>query len=248
MNSSYCIVIPNYNHAQVIDETVAKLQEYNLPIILVDDGSDTDTQLVLQQVEHRFVNVTLYRRSQNGGKGAAVNDGLTLAHQMGMTHALQIDADGQHDLDDIEKILNESCTHPDCLISGKPIYDDSISKGRYYGRYLTHFWVNIESLSFSLKDSMCGFRVYPLSDYIQLAKSVKLGNRMDFDIEVMVRLYWQGIPVRFISTKVHYPEDGISHFNLWNDNWLITKMHTKLFFGMLLRSPSLISRKLSRSA
>jgi len=248
VNSSYCIVIPNYNHAQVIDDTISKLQEYDLPIILVDDGSDVATQEVLAQIDSTYSNVSLHRRAQNGGKGAAVNSGLSLAHQMGMTHALQIDADGQHDLNDIEKILAESQANPTGLISGQPVYDDSISKGRYYGRFLTHFWVYIETLSFSIKDSMCGFRVYPLCDYMQLANSIKLGRRMDFDIEVMVRLYWKGVPVSFIATKVHYPENGISHFNLWKDNWLITKMHTKLFFGMLLRSPSLISRKLSKSS
>lgn len=248
MSTRYCIVIPNYNHAQVIDDTVSKLQKYALPIILVDDGSDSETQQVLLQVEKDYSNVTLFRREQNGGKGAAVNSGLMLASEMQMTHALQIDADGQHDLNDIEVMLQESHAYPESLISGQPQYDQSISKGRYYGRYLTHVWVHIESLSLSLKDSMCGFRVYPVQEYVDLASTVTLGKRMDFDIEVMVRLYWKGVNVRFIPTKVHYPENGISHFNLWNDNWLITKMHTKLFFGMLLRSPMLLSRKLSKSS
>ena len=245
MNSNYCFVIPNYNHAAVIDDTISRLQKHHLPIFLIDDGSNKETRLVLEQIDRTYANVTLYRRENNGGKGAAVNSGLHLAFKMGMTHALQIDADGQHDLNDIEKILAESQANPTSLISGQPIYDDSISKGRYYGRYLTHVWVYIESLSFTIKDSMCGFRVYPLAQYIALANKVKLGKRMDFDIEVMVRLYWQGVSVRFVPTKVHYPENGVSHFNLWNDNWLITKLHTKLFFGMLLRSPLLLSRKFS---
>ena len=246
MSQQYCFVIPNYNHAQVIERTVYDLQAYDLPIILVDDGSDTKTQQVLEDIDNKFANVSLHRRTQNGGKGAAVHNGLQLAQHMGFTHALQVDADGQHNLEDINTLLAESCAYPEALISGQPIYDDSISKGRYYGRFITHFWVYIETLSFAIKDSMCGFRVYPLAAYLRLTDKVRLGARMDYDIEVMVRLFWQGTPLRFIPTKVHYPQGGVSHFNVWKDNWLISKMHSKLFFGMLVRMPQLIYRRLSR--
>ena len=246
MSLQYCFVIPNYNHAQVIEKTVFDLQAYDLPIILVDDGSDIETQQVLQDVDSKFANVTLHRRLQNGGKGAAVHSGLQLAQQMGFTHALQVDADGQHDLDDINTLLAESANYPQALISGQPIYDSSISKGRYYGRFITHFWVYIETLSFSIKDSMCGFRVYPLTEYTRLCEKVSLGSRMDYDIEVMVRLFWQGTPLRFIPTQVRYPQGGVSHFNVWKDNWLISKMHSKLFFGMLVRLPQLLYRRMSR--
>jgi glycosyltransferase involved in cell wall biosynthesis len=248
MRPHYCFVIPNYNHAQVIEKTISDLQAYEMPIILVDDGSDIATQQVLESIDNNFDNVKLLRRAQNGGKGAAVHAGLKLAKQMGFTHALQVDADGQHNLDDINTLLAESKAFPEALISGQPVYDGSISKGRYYGRFITHFWVYIETLSFSIKDSMCGFRVYPLLDYVRLCEKVKLGTRMDYDIEVMVRLFWQGSEVRFIPTQVRYPEGGISHFNVWQDNWLISKMHTKLFFGMLLRLPQLVFRRLSRSS
>ncbi|WP_158972362.1 glycosyltransferase family 2 protein [Paraglaciecola sp. L3A3] len=246
MTSQYCFVIPNYNHADVIESTITSLQSFQMQIILVDDGSNLATQTVLSAIDREFDNVVLIRREQNGGKGAAVDTGLKKAHELGMTHALQVDADGQHDLSDVETLLAESRAFPNCLISGRPIYDDSISKGRYYGRFITHFWVWVETLSLQIKDSMCGFRVYPLDAYAQLADKVSLGKRMDYDIEVMVRLYWQGLNVRFIATKVHYPEGGISHFNAWNDNWLISKMHSKLFFGMLLRSPSLLLRHFNR--
>ena len=246
MSLQYCFVIPNYNHADVIEGTIASLASYQLPIILVDDGSDLATQTVLSKVTQTFSNVVLLRREENGGKGAAVNTGLKKAHDMGMTHALQVDADGQHDLTDVDTLLAESKAFPDCLISGRPMYDESISKGRYYGRFITHFWVWVETLSLQIKDSMCGFRVYPLDAYTQLISQVSLGKRMDYDIEVMVRLFWQGTTVRFISTKVHYPEGGVSHFNAWKDNWLISKMHSKLFFGMLVRIPSLLARRFYR--
>lgn len=247
MSQNYCFVIPNYNHTQAVANTIEALQPYEFPIVLVDDGSDAATQILLEQLDAQYPNVTLIRRPVNGGKGAAVKTGLNIASEMGMSHAVQIDADGQHNLADIDILLNESKSHPDAMISGQPVYDDSISKGRYYGRYITHFWVYIETLSLAIKDSMCGFRVYPLSACMELMGKQALGNRMDFDIEIMVRLYWQKVPIRFISTKVLYPEDGVSHFNICKDNWLISKMHTRLFFGMLVRLPVLLAAKLRSS-
>jgi len=241
---SYGFVIPNYNHHLVITETIKSLVAFGLPIILVDDGSNEETQQVLADVDSNFHQVTLIRREQNGGKGAAVQTGLAAAYQAGWSHALQVDADGQHDLNDVDRMLKLSITSPQALLSGQPIYDDSISKGRYYGRFITHFWVYVETLSTDIKDSMCGFRVYPLAAYHQLSQSSHLGNKMDFDIEVMVKLHWQGVPMRFVKTKVLYPEDGISHFNVFDDNVLISLMHTRLFFGMLWRLPKLLFRKL----
>ena len=238
-----CFVIPCYNHDLVIRETIISLCQFNLPIIIVDDGSQLTTRNVLIDISKDFNEVTLLHHEINGGKGAAMQTGLNAAIEMQFTHAIQLDADGQHDLDDINRFIKAAAGSPTSLISGQPLYDDSISKGRYYGRYITHFWVGIETLSFKIIDSMCGFRVYPLEAYSTLIKSTTLGQRMDFDIEVMVKLIWQGVPVQFVETKVHYPEFGVSHFHALKDNIIITKMHTRLFFGMLLRLPKLLLQK-----
>ena len=239
----FCFVIPCYNHHLVIRETITELSEYHFPIFIVDDGSEQETKAVLKQVAAEFSQVKLIHREKNGGKGAAMQTGLSAALEANMSHALQVDADGQHDLTDLSAFLDAAKKSPDALISGQPVYDESISKGRYYGRFITHFWVALETLSFKIIDSMCGYRVYPLAAYQTLISKTKLGLRMDFDIEVMVRLAWQGVPVQFVKTKVHYPEFGLSHFHAFKDNVLISKMHTRLFFGMLIRLPKLIARK-----
>jgi len=243
--SGYGFVIPNYNHHLVIDDTIKALLSFELPIILVDDGSDEETQQVLNAIKTKYPLVTLIHRAENGGKGAAVQTGLAAAIAAGWSHVLQVDADGQHDLEDVAILLEQSHAQPKALISGQPIYDASISKGRYYGRFITHFWVFLETLSSDIKDSMCGFRVYPLAAYQQLIAQTSLGNKMDFDIEVMVKLHWQGVPMHFVPTKVHYPENGLSHFHVFDDNVLISLMHTRLFFGMLIRLPKLLKRLLT---
>jgi predicted LPLAT superfamily acyltransferase len=244
---SPCIVIPCFNHGQMMADVLASLAGYSLPCLVVDDGSTAATADELQRLAAELPWVQLLRLEQNQGKGAAVIAGLQWAHRQGHSHALQVDADGQHQLSDIPDMIAEARAHPECLISGQPVYDSSVPKARLYGRYITHVWVWIETLSLSLKDSMCGFRVYPVEPTLALAASHPLGKRMDFDTEVMVRLYWQGVPSRFLPTRVTYPADGVSHFDALRDNLRISWMHTRLFFGMLPRIPRLLRRKPARS-
>jgi predicted LPLAT superfamily acyltransferase len=236
-----CFLIPCYNHGFAIKAVIKQLQtQFNYPIIVVDDGSDQATKRILNELKDGICIVTL---SENSGKGAAVIAGIKFSLQSGFSHAIQIDADGQHDQKSLPLLIETSKKHLTAIVSGRPIYDKSVPKGRYYGRYLTHIWVWIETLSFSIKDSMCGFRSYPVSALVKVFENNSLGTRMDFDTEVMVKSYWSDIDILFIETKVIYPENGLSHFQVFDDNLRITKMHTLLFFGMLKRLPKLLTRK-----
>lgn len=237
------VVIPVYNHEHAIGAVVEQVKAKGLPVLLVDDGSKPSCAAVLDELA-RQPGVTLYRRAQNGGKGAAVMSGLEEAHRLGFTHAVQIDADGQHALVDLPKFLEQAGAHPEAFICGMPQYDASVPKGRLYGRYLTHVWVWINTLSFAIRDSMCGFRVYPLERTLKVIVP-SIGKRMDFDPEIAVRLVWGGTQVINVPTHVTYPMDGVSHFDVLWDNVRISGMHARLFFGMLGRLPRLLWRKVT---
>ncbi|MGL6277637.1 glycosyltransferase family 2 protein [Aeromonas dhakensis] len=248
-----CILIPCYNHAGPLAAVLARLAEFKLPCLLVDDGSEPVAAAALDALAAQHPWVSLLRHSHNQGKGGAVMTGLRRAHELGFSHALQVDADGQHDLTDLPALLAEARQHPAALVSGRPLYDDSVPKGRLYGRYITHVWVWIETLSFAIKDSMCGFRVYPLASTCALLERVALGRRMDFDTEVMVHLHWAGVPMRFVPTRVIYPVDGRSHFRLFRDNldisWMHTRLVCRLLWDLLLRLcrwPARLGARLTR--
>jgi glycosyltransferase involved in cell wall biosynthesis len=239
------VVIPVYNHGHAIGRMVDGVRAQGLRCILVDDGSEPGCAAVLDALAAAHPqDVVLVRLAQNQGKGGAVIAGLREAGRLGYTHAVQIDADGQHRSDDLPVFLAEARAHPEAVISGNPVYDDSVPKGRLYGRYATHIWVWINTLSLQIRDSMCGYRVYPLPAVLALADAEPIGKRMDFDPEVIVRLHWRGVPVRNLPTKVIYPEDGVSHFDVWRDNVRISRMHARLFFGMLRRLPWLLARRM----
>jgi len=239
------LIIPIYNHKETIGDTVGRLAPLCVPIYIVDDGSDAATQAVLADLAGQQPQVRLYRQPQNCGKGAAVMLGMRQAFADGFTHAVQIDADGQHDTSDVPRFFERASVRPETVIAGKPLYDDSAPKARLYGRLITHFWVWVETLSFAIGDSMCGFRLYPLTPTIALINRVAIPERMNFDTEIIVRLMWDGISVENIATRVIYPPGGLSHFDMLRDNLRISWMHTRLCGGMLPRLPLLLWRKLA---
>ena len=242
-----CIVIPYYNHPRTIAGVLQTLQHLGLHCFVVDDASDPASRRVVQDVAEREKGwVTLLSHAVNQGKGGAVMTGCDAALAAGYTHALQIDADGQHDADTVPSLLAAARARPAALISGLPQFDASIPPARRYGRYLTHVWVWINTLSLRIQDSMCGLRVYPLAAATLVWNRHRVGRRMDFDIEIMVRLAWAGVDVLHVPTRVTYPADGVSHFDALRDNLLISGMHARLFVGMLWRAPRLIAQRIAR--
>jgi glycosyltransferase involved in cell wall biosynthesis len=239
-----CFLIPIYDHGSTIRALVVDLAAYGLPIYVVDDGSHDPTRIELLKIRDDFRLVRLSRLPLNGGKGAAVMHGMQRARAEGMSHALQIDADGQHDTRDVPRFLERGAARPEALLVGQPIFDASVPRARLYGRALTNFWVCIETLSFAIKDTQCGFRLYPLAAACAVMDEGTLPRRMDFDIAIVVHLAWRGVPVENLPTRVAYPAGGVSHFDVLRDNLRISLVHTLLVFGMLARLPRLLGRKL----
>ena len=236
-----CAVIPVFNHYQKLSAVVEALRQSGLDCIVVDDGSNVETKTALQHLKSDKA-ITLFQFSRNQGKGAAVMEGFIRAQQAGFSHAIQIDADGQHDTNAIPKLLAIARENPHALISGQPLYDQSAPKARLYGRKITRFWVCIETLSTQIPDAMIGFRVYPLAATCRLIQKTNISRRMDFDIDIMVRLYWAGVPVKSVPVSIVYPADGLSHFDILTDNLRISWLHTRLSCGMIKRLPLLLRR------
>ena len=241
-------VIPVYNHELAVPAVAANLRAHGLPVVLVDDGSVESCRLALERLAAETGD-QLVSLPVNGGKGAAVIAGLRRALELGFTHALQVDADGQHDLRDVPKFLAAARAEPDAVICGRPLFDATIPKVRFLSRYITHALVWLQTLSFSaVRDSMCGFRLYPLRTVLEVVDRDGVGRRMDFDVELLVKLVWRGRTLRWIDTKDSYPTDGISHFRMLYDNLRLAGMHVRLVLGMLPRAPLLVWRRMRRKA
>lgn len=220
-----CALVPCYNHGATVGGVVARLRAQGLPLVVVDDGSDAATARVLDSL----AGIHLVRLEKNSGKGVALVQGLREAQRLGYTHALQVDADGQHCIEDAPRFLELGRGTPAAVICGEPIYDASAPKARLYGRLITRFWVWLETRGRARGDAMCGFRLYPLAPAVALADRTRLASRMSIDIDILVRLVWLGVPVLSVPTRVVYPAGGVSHFAMLRDNLRISGTHTRLF-------------------
>lgn len=237
-----CVIIPIYNNEATIRGVVESLAGLDLDCLIVDDGSNSATQRVLGAIERESKRVEVLRRAANGGKGAAMAQGFRAAFEKGYTHAVQMDADGQHRAADAPRMLEQARRFPGALILGRPVFGDDAPGIRRYGRWVTHFWVCLETLSFDIKDALCGYRCYPLEPVVRLYEKVQIGAGMVFDTEIAVRLYWDGVPMVNVDTPVRYTRDGVSHFRYGMDNLRLARLHTMLVFGMLRRFPTLLFR------
>jgi predicted LPLAT superfamily acyltransferase len=245
MDLRFCAVIPSRNHYTALGQMISALRAQGVTAFIIDDASDEPARSVIADLHAPADGVEVIRLDQNQGKGGAVTSGLRHAFQRGFTHAVQVDADGQHDIEALPSLIEVAVRSPDALISGRPIFDPSVPRHRVVFRWLTHVWVWVETLSTSISDSMCGFRVYPLKATVAVLNSEKVGRRMDFDPEIMVRMFWRGIPVVQVPVRVVYPEGNQSNFRMLHDNVLITRMHAKLVCTMLWRLPSILRNRRS---
>lgn len=242
-----CLLIPIYDHGETIGEVVESLATLDLPCLIVDDGSGPETRRELERIAAERAWVSVQRRDRNGGRGVALRTGYRLAASRGYTHVVQLDADAQHDARDVPRLLEAAQKDPGALVLGRPIFDGSAPALRMFGRKFSQGLVWLETLSFAIEDPLCGFRCFPLAPTLRLLDTNPLGDRMDFDPELAVRLYWQGVPIVSVPTRVRYHADGLSHFAPWYDSWLIAQAHARLVAGMLPRSPELLTRRGGRT-
>jgi len=245
-SATHLLLIPSYNPGARVFATVsAALREWN-PVWVVVDGSTDASAEGLQAMAATEPALRVIVLPRNLGKGAAVLHGLRAASAAGYTHALTMDSDGQHPADRIAPFMQASQAHPESMVLGSPVFDSSAPALRVKGRRISNWWANLETLWAGIDDSLYGFRVYPIGPLIRVMRRQLWMRRFDFDVEAAVRLSWRGVPPINLPAPVRYfraDEGGVSHFNYWRDNALLTWMHLRLFCGFLLRLPLLAARR-----
>lgn len=229
-----CALVPTFDNPKTIRSVVETIREDVGDVFVVDDGSGEEGRRACETLAREGL-ARVFRLPRNRGKGAAVKRGLREAAAAGFTHAFQIDADGQHDLGQIPRFLAAAEAAPDHAILGAPVYDETAPASRRIGREITRFWVDLETGRGTIPDAMVGFRIYPLA--ATLALPVR-ADRMAFDVEVLVRLVWAGVPLHSLPVAVRYlseAEGGRSHFRPFVDNLRLSWMHCRLCTNASIR-------------
>jgi len=243
---THLILIPSYNTGGKVLQTVWDARRLWQPVWVVVDGSTDGTLEALRALARDDPGIRVLALPRNQGKGAAILHGLREAEAAGYTHVLTMDADGQHPTDKIGEFMAASQANPDALILGRPVFDASAPRVRLHGRRLSNWCAELETLGAGIGDSLCGFRVYPVSPLREIMERQPWMRRFDFDAEAAVRLCWRGVRPINLAAPVKYfrPEEGgVSHFNYLRDNALLTWMHVRLILEGLVRLPFLLGRR-----
>ena len=237
-SQTHLVLVPSYNSGGKLVETVRDARRHWAPVWIVVDGSTDGSDAPLQDLASADPAIEIVRLADNRGKGSAVRAGLLAARRRGFTHALTMDADGQHPAASIPPFMEASRSAPDALVLGVPVFAADAPRLRVQGRRVSNWWANLETAWCGIEDSLFGFRVYPIDDLLAVMSQTRFMRRFDFDPEAAVRLAWRGLPIVNLRAPVRYfaaNEGGISHFRYLRDNALLTWMHTRLVMGALAR-------------
>ena len=245
-SATHLVLIPSYNPGAKAVETVQAARTQWPHVWVVVDGSTDGSVQALNDLAAMDAGLKVIVLARNVGKGAAVLHGLEQAAAQGFTHVLTMDADGQHPAHLIPTFMAASATQPAAMVLGVPVFAADAPRLRVNGRKVSNGWANLETLWAGIGDSLFGFRVYPIEPLRRIMQGQRWMRRFDFDPEAVVRMCWRGVKPLNLPATVRYfrpDEGGVSHFNYLRDNLLLTWMHSRLFFGFLLRLPLLLMRR-----
>ncbi|MDR6843386.1 DUF2062 domain-containing protein [Flavobacterium granuli] len=222
-----CVIVPTYNNHKTLKRVLDSVLQYTSNVIVVNDGSTDTTAQILET----YPNLVQIHHSKNSGKGMAIRNGFKKALELNYNYAITIDSDGQHFASDIPSFIETLETSSDELLIGcRNMTGEDIPKKSSFGNKFSNFWFWVET-GHKLEDTQSGFRMYPLRKIPRRYFT----NKFEFEIEVIVRSAWKGIPVRNIPVKVLYdPEERVSHFRPFKDFTRISILNTVLLTKALI--------------
>ena len=225
-----CVIIPTYNNATTIRRVIEDVEKYCSSIIVVNDGSTDDTAAILQSIPSP-IEVVSY--PDNRGKGYALVTGFKKAKALGYTHAITIDADGQHFADDIPCFIEGLKHNPEGFIVGcRNLTEENMPRQNTFANRFSNFWFRLQT-GINLPDTQSGYRLYTLSSL----KGLNLiTSRYESELERLVYAAWAGVDITSVNVKVYYPpaEERVSHFRPIYDFFRISVLNTVLCLGALL--------------
>lgn len=236
-----CAIIPVYNNVNTIRDVVLRCRKVIEPdIFVVSDGSTDSSDEVAENAGAQMI-----RLKNNHGKGHAIRHGLKVTAALGFTHAIVLDGDGQHFPEEIPQFLSATWDCPDRIWCGqRDMTLKEVPKSSRFGRLISNFWATIIGWR-RCRDAQCGYRVYPIKPTLALDCKE---DGFAFELEVLIRASWAGMELAHRPITVHYPKpaDRVTHFDMRKDNLKFSWLSFKLFWGMMLRLPLLLSRRLRR--
>lgn len=238
-----CVIVPTYNNAGTIARVIESVSQYCPNIIVVNDGSTDETSQALNSLT---IPITLVSYEANKGKGHALVTGFKKARELGYTHTITIDADGQHYADDMPLFIEAVKKGAEGIIVGcRNLTEKNMPRKNTFANRFSNFWFRLQT-GINLQDTQSGYRMYTLSALRGLSL---ITSRYESELELLVFAAWDGVSVSSAPVKVYYPsaEERVSHYRPVYDFMRITLLNTILCFGALFYgAPRRVFRNLKR--
>ncbi|CAA6818522.1 MAG: FIG143263: Glycosyl transferase [uncultured Sulfurovum sp.] len=224
------VIIPTYNNPKTIKAVVADVLAHGYEVIVVDDGSNTAIETLFSQEERMPIHFV--RHAINEGKGQAIVSGTKKAKALGYSHVLSMDGDGQH-LASEAKFLIDICEADEIIIGARNFDLEHVPFASKFGRWFSNMWACWDTGQ-SIKDSLSGYRIYPLSILDLPIKT----TRFDWEMEVLVRHADAGKKIKEVEIECYYPlaEERVSHFKKFEDTMAIVWVHVQILPFKWLRA------------
>lgn len=225
------VVVPVFNHGVTLRQVVTRILSVHDDVLVLDDGS---TDNGLESISG--LPVRIHAHPANQGKGAAIRTAAGIAAPLGATHIVTIDADGQHDPQDLPAFFNAIERHPLAVIVGaRNFATANVPRSSRFGRVFSNFWLRVQT-GRKVSDVQSGFRAYPTALFEHLSFTEK---RYAFEVEVLVRSAWAGLDLLDVPVTVLYPpkDQRVSHFRKLADNMRISWLNTRLTLRSMLPWP-----------
>lgn len=241
--SRYCVIIPTFNNSGTIAAVVERALKVCPDVIVVNDGCTDNTESELCGFD-----IKVLTHERNSGKGKALKTGLEYACKNGYTHAITMDADGQHFPEDIPALTGMSHEHPDSIIVGcRNLTSENMPRQNTFANRFSNFWFRLQTAQ-KLDDTQSGFRIYPLDALYGMGL---LTSRYEAELELLVFAAWHGVQVEMVPVRVWYAPAGerVSHFRPFRDFFRISVLNTLLCFGALFYgAPAALVRKIKHKS
>ncbi|HEY9189329.1 MAG TPA: glycosyltransferase family 2 protein [Sulfurovum sp.] len=220
--TSVIVIIPTYNNPETIRDVVNDVLNHSYKVIVIDDGSDTAVKDLFSEEEQK--RIYFVRHDENQGKGQAIISGTIKAKELGYTHVLSMDGDGQH-LASQAKRLIDVCDADEIIIGARNFDLEHVPFGSKFGRWFSNMWACWDT-GYTIKDSLSGYRIYPVS-ILDLPIKTK---RFDWEMEVLVRHADAGKKIKEVDIECYYPvaEERVSHFKKFEDTMAIVWVHVQI--------------------
>jgi glycosyltransferase involved in cell wall biosynthesis len=238
--TNFCVIVPTYNNHKTLEKVLNSILVYTKDIIVVNDGSTDKTSQILEN----FPELIQIHHPENQGKGIALQNGFNKAIALNYEYAITIDSDGQHFASDIPSFIDFIQNEPNTLLIGsRNMSQENVPKKSSFGNKFSNFWFWFETGN-KLEDTQSGFRLYPL----RLIPEKYYTPKFEFEIEVIVRSAWKGIPVKNIPVKILYdPLERVSHFRPFKDFTRISILNTLLvLIALIYIKPRDLVRKVKK--